>query len=64
MLSTWLCELYLNELGGLRDSSNMEQYWKLQEEFYKFLATPTLKVSYNHTYFITIVAYMIIFIVN
>ena len=39
MLVTWLIELYLNQLGDLRDSNEKdgEQYKVLQEDFRKFL---------------------------
>ena len=47
MLVTWLIELYLNHLGVLKEQGNdtSDQYDILQEEFRKFLARPSVKVS-------------------
>ena len=45
MLTTWLIELYLNELGTLLDDGKTDQYAKIQEDFHKLLAKPALKVS-------------------
>lgn len=47
MLSTWLTELYLNELGNLNDERNMEAYLRLQKEFHDFLDRPELKVYFT-----------------
>lgn len=44
MLSTWLTELYLNELGNLHDEGKDESYLKLQKEFHEFLGSHYLKV--------------------
>ena len=44
MLTTWLIELYLNELGGLRDEGAMTNHHKLQLEFHKFLENDALRV--------------------
>ena len=45
MLTTWLIELFLNELGGLRDEGDMTAHHKLQQQFHKFLETDALRVS-------------------
>lgn len=47
MLSTWLTELYLNELGNLNDERNMEAYLRLQKEFHDFLDRPELKQCFS-----------------
>ena len=48
MLTTWLIELFLNELGGLRDEGDMSAHHKLQQQFHKFLEGGDLRVS-KHT---------------
>ncbi len=47
MILTWLIEIYLNQLGVLKEQGqdNTDLYDKLQEEFRKFLAQPRVKVS-------------------
>ena len=44
MLTTWLIELYVNDLGNLRDKEQFEDYKALQDKFHQFLATPSLQV--------------------
>lgn len=44
MLTTWLIELFLNELGSLSDSGDMRSRERLQKEFYNFLSQEHLKV--------------------
>ena len=44
MLTTWLIEMYLNELGCYKDSVQMDNYLKLQKEFHDFLCKTSLKV--------------------
>lgn len=44
MLTTWLIELYVNDLGNLRDEERLEEYKTLQAEFHQFLASPSLQV--------------------
>ena len=45
MLTTWLIELYLNELGVLRDEGETERHRRLQKEFHDFLRLESLAVS-------------------
>lgn len=45
MLTTWLIELFLNELGSLSDAGDMRTKQRLQREFYDFLSQDHLKVS-------------------
>ena len=45
MLTTWLIELFLNELGSLSDSGEMRSRERLQKEFYNFLSQEHLKVK-------------------
>lgn len=45
MLTTWLIELFLNELGTLYDRGEQRSYKKLQTEFYTFLSQDSLKVK-------------------
>ena len=46
MLTIWLIEMYLNELGVYKDSNNTDQYLKLQEEFHdSFLQKKSIKVK-------------------
>lgn len=44
MLTTWLIELFLNELGALQDRGEQRNYKRLQSEFYSFLSQEALKV--------------------
>ena len=48
MLTTWLIELFLNELGGLRDEGDATGHHKLQQQFHKFLEIDALRVSQQH----------------
>ena len=43
MLTTWLIELFLNELGTLSDCGDMRSFERLQQEFYAFLSQDYLK---------------------
>lgn len=45
MLIMWLIELYLNDLGSLKESDAKTKHEDLQEEFRKFLAQTKVKVS-------------------
>ena len=45
MLTTWLIELFLNQLGMLSDCGDRRAYEKLQREFYDFLSQDHLKVK-------------------
>ena len=47
MIVTWLIELYLNQLGELRDQGDKSKvdFDMLQEEFRKFLAQTRVKVG-------------------
>lgn len=45
MLIMWLIELYLNDLGGLKEENAKLKYESLQEEFRKFLAQTKVKVG-------------------
>ena len=47
MITTWLIEIYLNQLGQLREDGNemTEKYDQLQDQFRKFLAQNRVKVS-------------------
>ena len=46
MLVTWVMELYLNQLGELRDSTRMSGYEGMQDEFRKFLNQSKVKVCH------------------
>ena len=43
MLTTWLIELYLNDLGCLNDEGDVTGHKRLQTEFHTFLRRPGLK---------------------
>ena len=43
MLTTWLIELYLNDLGCLSDEGDVAGHKRLQTEFHTFLRRPVLK---------------------
>ncbi|KAL5480111.1 hypothetical protein EMCRGX_G023733 [Ephydatia muelleri] len=43
MLTTWLIEVYVNDLGNLRDEQRYDEHKTLQEEFHQFLASPALQ---------------------
>lgn len=48
MLVTWVMEIFLNELGELRDKSlesNHHKYEQLQEDFRDFINQSRVKVS-------------------
>ena len=47
MLTMWLIELYLNDLGSLKESDAKAKHEDLQEEFRKFLAQTKVKVSHT-----------------
>ena len=44
LLTTWLIELFLNELGALQDRGEQREYKRLQSQFYSFLSQESLKV--------------------
>ena len=50
MILTWLIEIYLNQLGTLKEQGedNTDGYEQLQEEFRKFLAQPRVKDCMNY----------------
>ena len=45
MLIMWLIELYLNDLGSLKEAGAKAKRKDLQEEFRKFLAQTKVKVG-------------------
>lgn len=45
MLIMWLIELYLNDLGSLKENDAKSKRKYLEEEFRKFLAQTKVKVS-------------------
>lgn len=45
MLIMWLIELYLNDLGGLKEEGATAKHEDLEEEFRKFLAQTKVKVG-------------------
>ena len=45
MLIMWLIELYLNDLGTLKEEGSSGKREDLEEEFRKFLAQTKVKVS-------------------
>ena len=53
MLVTWVIELYLNQLGELRDRGTKGMaYETLQDEFRKFLNQSRVKVSLFSLFFL------------
>ena len=44
MLTTWLIELFLNELGSLKDEGDGTTHSKLQRDFHKFLESDALRL--------------------
>ena len=44
MLTTWLVELYLNELGVLQDQGKAHERQRLQRDFHDMLRKDMLKV--------------------
>lgn len=47
MLIMWLIELYLNDLGSLKEEGSQAKHEDLEEEFRKFLAQTKVKVGDN-----------------
>ena len=45
MLTTWLVELYLNELGVLQDQGRRQEKQRLQKDFHDMLRKDLLKVN-------------------
>lgn len=47
VLVMWLIEIYLNELGSLRDfgKQSTSEYNNLREQFLQFMSQPLVKVS-------------------
>ena len=45
MLTTWLVELFLNDLGALKDEGDRDGYENMTQEFHAFLETKNLRVS-------------------
>lgn len=47
MLVLWLIEIFLNDLGSLRDfgKENSAEYHNLEQEFLDFMKQPAVKVS-------------------
>jgi hypothetical protein len=43
MLTTWLVELFLNDLGALKDEGDREGHAKMTQEFHSFLETKNLR---------------------
>jgi hypothetical protein len=43
MLTTWLVELFLNDLGALWDEGNRDGHAKMTQEFHNFLETKSLR---------------------
>ena len=62
MLVTWVMELYLNQLGELRDSARMSGYEGMQDEFRKFLNQSKVKVC--HIFLSFFVINLILFLVS
>jgi vacuolar protein sorting-associated protein 18 len=50
MLVTWMIELFLNQLGELKEQGQdgTSEYDNTQEEFRKFLTQPKVKVSVKY----------------
>ena len=44
MLMAWLVELFLNDLGMLKDEEDTAGHRTMQQDFHKFLESPTLRV--------------------
>ena len=49
MLVTWLIEIFLNQLGELKERIDLQpgKYDKVQEDFRQFLRQSSIKVSLN-----------------
>ena len=54
MLTTWLIELFLNEIGGYRDEGDGHAMHKLQQQFHKFLEREVLRVRLVSTCHLTV----------
>ena len=50
MLIMWLIELYLNDLGNLKENDAKAKHDDLEEEFRKFLAQTKVKVGDTKQY--------------
>ena len=46
MLTTWLVELFLNDLGALRDEGDRDGHAKMAKEFHSFLEIKSLRVGH------------------
>ena len=46
MLTTWLVELFLNDLGALKDEGNLGGHAKMTQEFHIFLESKSLRVGH------------------
>ena len=46
MLTTWLVELFLNDLGALKDEGDREGHAKMTQEFHLFLEKINLRVRW------------------
>lgn len=46
MLTTWLVELFLNDLGALKDEGDRDGHAKMTQEFHTFLETKSLRVRH------------------
>ena len=44
MLTTWLVELYLNELRALQDQGRVQEKQRVQKDFHNMLRKDMLKV--------------------
>ena len=44
MLMAWLVELFLNDLGTLKDEEDTVGHRTMQQDFHKFLESPALRV--------------------
>lgn len=51
MLTTWLVELFLNDLGALKDEGDRDGYVKMTQEFHSFLETKNLRVIFAYNIF-------------
>ena len=47
MLTTWLVELFLNDLGALKDEGDRDGHAKMTQEFHAFLETKSLRVGHT-----------------
>ena len=44
MIVSWLTEIFLNQMGRLKEQDVLDQYGQLQDQFRAFLSTPRVKV--------------------